>query len=179
MRIPQQLFLPIQNSYILFRPPIVIGRVAKQTPTGSEKQRSNRSVLIPYSPDTSPRPQTFGSIPSSPVPPRLQTLDLPPNLSLDLHPLQIMYDQYFPVLSTDHRRDLLCSLSTGNRQRVATRDSDPTKTSIRLVHVDLPLLEDRELITWDRKNHSIAKGPKYTELTPLLDCLQAQSTIRN
>jgi len=90
-----------------------------------------------------------------------------------------MQAHYFELLSTKHRRDLLHSLSTGNRQRVATRDSDPTKTSIRLVHVDLPLLEDHELITWDRENHTIATGPKYAALAPLLDWLQMQSTIRN
>jgi hypothetical protein len=47
------------------------------------------------------------------------------------------------------------------------------------VHVDLPLLEDHELITWDRENHTIATGPKYAALAPLLDWLQMQSTIRN
>jgi hypothetical protein len=91
----------------------------------------------------------------------------------------IMDNRHSTLLANEQRRDILQSLYTGTDQRVATRAGDPHGRKIRLVHVDLPLLEDLELITWDRESHSISQGSAYPQLKPLLLFLQTQSSLCN
>ena len=50
---------------------------------------------------------------------------------------------------------------------------------IQLHHVDLPLLEDLDLIQWNRDTHSVTHGSKYDELRPRLRDLQRHQSQRN
>lgn len=87
-----------------------------------------------------------------------------------------MQDQYFTALADEHRRNILLSLLDETRQRVDAQERASQKTKIRLTHVDLPLLEDIELVQWDRDTHSVTRGANYEELEPLILFLQAQSS---
>ncbi len=42
---------------------------------------------------------------------------------------------------------------------------------IDMCHVHLPKLADEGYIQWDRDTGEIARGPRFDELRPLLDCL--------
>lgn len=45
---------------------------------------------------------------------------------------------------------------------------------LRLYHVHLPKLADYGFIEWERDAHVVAKGPRFDEMTPLLELLTDQ-----
>ncbi|MBX0286194.1 DUF7344 domain-containing protein [Haloarcula salinisoli] len=50
-------------------------------------------------------------------------------------------------------------------------ETEPQSFEIDMCHVHLPKLADEGYIQWDRDTGEIARGPRFDELRPLLDCL--------
>lgn len=73
-----------------------------------------------------------------------------------------------------------CSLC-GSRRAGSTRSPSPNLVSgtptdqvtVEYTHVHLPLLEKQGYIRWDRRHHEVTEGPRFDELRPLLDTVEA------
>lgn len=92
-------------------------------------------------------------------------------------PLSIMQDQYSTALTSKPRRTILLSLLT--KRSVATRKHRSRAMKIQLHHVDLPLLEELDLIQWNRDTHSVTHGRNYETLRPQLRDLLRHQSLRN
>lgn len=88
-----------------------------------------------------------------------------------------MKDRYFTALAREPRRDLLRSVLQQPRHRVQIRERGSRERVVELVHVHLPLLEDADLIEWDRESRTIARGPNYDELEPVIELLEAPTGV--
>lgn len=91
-----------------------------------------------------------------------------------------MIDEYFAILANTHRRQILTSLlehgpsSVDYVTRNGESDRNRQQKRIALRHVHLPKLEDCGLIDWNRKANSVAKGPRFDDIKPLLTLLVRQ-----
>ncbi|CQR48877.1 MULTISPECIES: DUF7344 domain-containing protein [Haloferax] len=88
-------------------------------------------------------------------------------------------DEAFDALGNVHRRRLLLGLRRRRRARLdaATRDAavgggrDPDRLKVELFHVHLPKLADAGFVEWNRRRGSVACGPRFDEIEPLLRLL--------
>lgn len=107
-------------------------------------------------------------------------------------------DDVFEALANRHRRRLLLGLLTegvqyvpelsGSTRELAHADdgllrqrlsdgrestgADGDLLRVRCVH--LPALADYGFVDWDRRAHAVTKGPRFDDVEPLLEWLDAQ-----
>lgn len=91
-------------------------------------------------------------------------------------------DRVLDALGHRARRQLLAALraqfSDGNPETdVATlcealaTDGDERRVRLRLVHCDLPMLDDLGYADWDRETGTVARGRRWDELRAVRDLL--------
>jgi len=88
-------------------------------------------------------------------------------------------DDLFSALTNRYRRRLLVGLLQHDSQSdtlelpadVLTTDGPSEALSIELYHVHLPMLEERELIEWERETQTVSPGPAFEEIRPLLELM--------
>jgi hypothetical protein len=90
-----------------------------------------------------------------------------------------MNDNMVDAIAHEQRRTLLLDLLESNPQGAgveslpgesASTDAEH-RLQIEMYHVHLPKLDDYGYIEWDKDAHEVAKGPRFDELLPLLDCV--------
>jgi hypothetical protein len=90
-----------------------------------------------------------------------------------------MTDTIFEVLAAQQRRTILLEVLAGNpaSDHVETADSGAASVTevsaerAALYHNHLPKLEQEGFIRWDRDEHVIEKGPRFSEIKPMLELL--------
>lgn len=94
-----------------------------------------------------------------------------------------MIDECFEALANRYRRRLLVALLAHNPQadddlqypdNVTVADSDAAVLSIKMVHLHLPKLVEMGFIDWDQETNTIATGPEFEEIRPLVEVLDEQ-----
>lgn len=88
----------------------------------------------------------------------------------------VVLDQIFSVLSDRHRRQLLLGLlrydsltRRDDREIRAVDDAtDPRKLRTEMRHVHLPKLEEAGFIEWERAAETVARGPAFDRIEPVL-----------
>lgn len=86
------------------------------------------------------------------------------------------FDQVMDTLGHRYRRRLAGRLLEENPQHagaVRGHERGASVNETERVHVHLPKLEDAGYITWDRRRGTIEKGPRWEELAPVVELLQA------
>ena len=94
--------------------------------------------------------------------------------------LSTSFDSHLDAVSHVDRRRLLLTLlhanTDGNRPvEIDQIESDTAERSLELSmhHVHLPKLEDKGLVDGDADTHSVMRGPRFGEIKPLLELLDA------
>jgi predicted transcriptional regulator len=89
-----------------------------------------------------------------------------------------MIDDIFDVLAAQQRRAILLELLAGNpaSDHVETAGSgglmsEVSEQQASLYHNHLPKLEREGFIRWDRDEHVIEKGPRFSDIQPMLELL--------
>ncbi|RDZ52925.1 hypothetical protein DEQ92_15190 [Haloferax sp. Atlit-6N] len=85
-------------------------------------------------------------------------------------------DEAFDALGNVHRRRLLMGLRRRRHARLeaATRDAavgggrNRDRLKVELFHIHLPKLADAGFVEWNRHRGSVARGPRFDEIEPLL-----------
>jgi hypothetical protein len=88
-------------------------------------------------------------------------------------------DVVLGVRASDYRRVLLLDLLEHGRVELGTRTGaiadgsgvDPENLQPELFHVNLPKLEAAGSVECDRKNDAIEPGPRFEEVSPMLELL--------
>lgn len=92
-------------------------------------------------------------------------------------------DEMFIALSDIHRRRLLLALQEHPREAyemrisegVHTGEETPERLRVKMFHIHLPKLEETGFIRWDRAAETVAKGPRFEEIRPLLELMDDQA----
>lgn len=87
-------------------------------------------------------------------------------------------DELFEVLSHPHRRRILTSLNDRNPREedefilseLVTED-EIEEESTGFFHNHLPKLDEAGFIDWDRERHVVRRGPRFTEIEPLIELM--------
>ena len=87
-------------------------------------------------------------------------------------------DELLGVLDHEYRRRILLALAdSGDRAppvRPSMADGDePDVLELELRHVHFPKLEAAGLVEWDRERDALSRGPRFDEVEPVLDALEA------
>lgn len=90
-------------------------------------------------------------------------------------------DSMMDAMSSRTRRIVLKTLVGGSTETsvetLERRMADESDNiQLQLYHVDLPRLADAGYITWDRDGDTVARGPRYTEVEPLIKPLKEYTT---
>ena len=93
-----------------------------------------------------------------------------------------MLDEQFTALSNEHRRRLLLALLEQNPQNEVTVPEDIhvgerelTHLRNNMFHSHLPQLAETGFIEWDRDAHQVTRGPRFEEIRPLLELIDAHA----
>ena len=89
------------------------------------------------------------------------------------------FDRALRAMANPYRRQLLVALLDHNPQDdddldpldITSGAGEPKVLKIELVHNHLPLLEELGCIAWDRDTNEISKGPRWTEVAPLIELI--------
>lgn len=89
----------------------------------------------------------------------------------------LYFDDMMTALANAQRRRLLISLLEHNLQAdspvvIAGCDSDADGV-VLMRHAHLPKLGDYGFIEWNEESNEVTKGPKFDEIRPLLELLDA------
>ena len=60
-------------------------------------------------------------------------------------------------------------------ENVHEGDRELEALQIEMYHVHLPKLEEAGFIEWTKDTHQVVKGPRFDEIRPLLEFLQAHA----
>lgn len=93
---------------------------------------------------------------------------------------RISTDQLFTTLSHSARRRVLAALVDGSPrdeaelESVALAPDGPSgdAVAIELHHAHLPHLDDAGFVDWDRDAGTVARGPEFGDIRPLLELLE-------
>lgn len=95
-----------------------------------------------------------------------------------------MFNDFLNIVANDYRRRLLIALLEHDRREetdrrlpddIATTDAARDKQVAELRHCHLPMLTRSELIEWEPETNTVAKGPRFDDIRPLLEVLATQS----
>jgi len=95
----------------------------------------------------------------------------------DQHPAERdSLNTMFDVLSHGARRQILVELADHNPRTEAEFETEefvadagnPDSPEIQLHHIHLPKLADAGFINWDSQTETITRGPRFSEIEPLL-----------
>jgi GAF domain-containing protein len=84
-------------------------------------------------------------------------------------------DSMMKALTSSTRRAILMTLlrtTTGTTIASLEQQLDCETSQMQLYHVHLPKLADFEYINWDREADTISRGPKFSEVKPLVQLLK-------
>lgn len=92
-------------------------------------------------------------------------------------------DELFRALANAQRRRLLVALLDHNPQRDTVdvpEDVEESKVMVEtrqaeFFHTHLPSLEDSGFIRWNRESHEVVKGPRFDEIRPVLELIEAHA----
>lgn len=95
-----------------------------------------------------------------------------------------MIDDIFGVLAARQRREILLDLladnPVGDRVETADRGATPVveidRAQTSLYHNHLPKLENEGFVRWDRDAHVIERGPRFSDIEPVLELLDEHAT---
>ena len=88
---------------------------------------------------------------------------------------QANLDSAFEALTRAERRDLLVALEGESFDGLSLEpQAIPERRWIELNHVHLPKLEDAGFVSWDAESQVVTKGPRFTELYPLIEFIHAK-----
>lgn len=79
-------------------------------------------------------------------------------------------DEYLRLLADAQRRRLLRALLDDDSGSVPV-EQDDKHAYARLHHFHLPKLERAGLVDWNRRGGTVARGPAFDEIVPLLEAL--------
>ena len=90
-----------------------------------------------------------------------------------------MLNELLDALANIHRRRLIVSLLEQDSlsvdrfvsQEVERGDRDREQLFSAVYHTHLPKLAEAEFIDWDRDTGDVTRGPNFTEIRPLVECL--------
>jgi len=102
-----------------------------------------------------------------------------------------MLDTKLSVLANSHRRRLLSILAQTNPSDepiptsravqadggTPSDDGGKHPESIRMYHVHLPKLADHGYVDWNREARTVAKGPRFENIVPLLTALNEMQDV--
>lgn len=86
-------------------------------------------------------------------------------------------DSQFEMIADEQRRAVLVSLLERSRQDDGAIDGSVSmgteggQCAVSMVHVHLPKLAESGYVTWDREDGSVARGPEFDTIEPLLELL--------
>lgn len=92
--------------------------------------------------------------------------------------MSTMNADIFEALSHAQRRKLLAALLRGPTQDTELQVSevggieDSDETELELRHLHLPKLSGMDFVQWDRDADTIAPGPRYERIRPVLELLE-------
>lgn len=88
-------------------------------------------------------------------------------------------DDQLKAMGRLERRYLLLRLATADPDEEPSidltdvgRTTDELDPLVTMRHLHLPILEEREFISWNQQNHRVTKGPRFDELEPFLKLFQ-------
>lgn len=93
-------------------------------------------------------------------------------------------DTMLDVLASRYRRRVLVALLEHNPQDdddpqvpddVHLESEDLDQLMIQMSHTHLPKLADSGFIVWDRETNTVRKGPRFEEIRPLLELMDAHA----
>jgi predicted transcriptional regulator len=93
-------------------------------------------------------------------------------------------DTVLKVMANKHRRRLLLRLLDHNPQDDedidaladhSLSDDELADFRIHMTHRNLPKLVDAGVIEWDQAENVVTKGPRFDDLRPLLELMQAHA----
>lgn len=96
-----------------------------------------------------------------------------------------MDDQTFAALADTHRREILLALAAGDDDAAPLDALDavsaPATDRLRLAmhHTHLPKLEAAGLVEWDRSGLSVAPGPAFETVEPILLVIEEYAGARH
>lgn len=85
------------------------------------------------------------------------------------------FDEVMRALSDSRRLEIVDSLREEEVVRPFSDDGDGRNPAIQLHHVHLPLLEEKNLVEWNRNTGTVRKGDEFDVVEPVLTALEAQS----
>lgn len=97
---------------------------------------------------------------------------------MPLHVAEAATDDLFRALANPDRRRLLHALKERDQAdeisvpevvRGGEREVDVLRRAFH--HNHLPMLESLEVITWDREENTVGKGPEFGDVRPALDLM--------
>jgi hypothetical protein len=88
--------------------------------------------------------------------------------------------ELFEILNHEYRRHILWVLAhpeartdaTVGVDRFAETDGDPDILRLALRHNHLPKLDDHGLVDWDPEAETLARGPRFGQIEPLLALME-------
>lgn len=87
-------------------------------------------------------------------------------------------DDIFEALGHPYRRQLLFALTehaapvpARDPYDIVSTDADPDVLTLQLHHTHLPKLDNLGFIDWDRPAETVTRGPRFTDIEPLLSLL--------
>lgn len=92
-------------------------------------------------------------------------------------------DTILEMMADPSRRRLLVALANHNPQdhdssipaTEISSDDEGDHSPLQMIHTHLPKLADAELIEWDRDANQVQKGPRFDEICPLVEMIQAHA----
>ena len=97
-------------------------------------------------------------------------------------------DEMMRVLANPYRRQLLAALLEEKPQEalnllipedVHTGEKELERLQTQMLHNHLPRLEEMGVIRWDAETQTVSKGPRFREIRPLLELMQARQQDRH
>lgn len=88
-------------------------------------------------------------------------------------------DEFFDAVADVQRRRLLVRLMDHNPQDPGEITSEPWEMTeaerelVKMHHVHLPKLEEYGFVEWHRDDNEVVKGPRFDEIRPLLELIEA------
>lgn len=84
------------------------------------------------------------------------------------------FDGVMRALSDGRRRRILIALRDEEHVRPFSGDGDERDRAIQLHHVHLPLLEENDLVAWNRDTGTVRRGDDFEAVEPVHTALEAR-----